>query len=249
MNITGEVWIDACMGIERHTVYLTAEQNMGWEVVIDPSVVPFLWAYTVEFTAQVVIPPGIPPGPRELRIHSTLFNPGRAPITSNASCNITVEGYDHISIEAVEPAIYLSDEGKAGHAVFAVNQGTLDAECTFELRLNDEIVAPRGNLSTFIIAAGERRLVRRTLDFSGLVDGPGEVLEIRIISFEVVTTWHSVDLRHLDSDSITTMVWDPRYSYSDSLVDLISVSGYILVLVVLIIAGAVLVLRMGRRDL
>lgn len=247
LEITGEVWVAKINCIERQTAYLTAEQSEGWEVVIEPSVIPFIIASSEEFTALVIVPPGIDPGSRELTIHSTIMMPGMAPSRSNATCNIQVEGYHHISIEGVEPVISISNEEAVGLAVFIVNLGTLDETCAFELMLKDDVVVPQGVPSIINISAGERRLVRMLLDLGGLVDGRSEELEVSIISFEEVTNWSSVDRKRLDSDSIKIMVWDLRESLGGLKIGSIGLS--LIVLAVIFSMAAVAVMYAISKDM
>ena len=247
VEITGEVTVEKCGCIERHTVYLTAEQSEGWGVHIVPSVIPFIIARTEVFSVLVIVPPGVDPGSRELTVHHTLSMPGMALTGSNATCTIMVMGYHRLSIEAVDPAINISDEEMVGLSVYVANLGTLDAQFAFYLMLDGEEIAPRGVPPFLDLTAGDGRLVQMWLDLVGRVEGGNGELEVSIEwSVEEGNGTHAEQMRS-SSDSVKVMVWDRRWG-SDMMSDLEGVIGYLLVMELSMVTVAIGLWRLDRRE-
>ena len=140
--VPGQVSIEKLQCIQRVVVYLTADQIGGWDVAVEPSVIPFINPDSVRFIATMTVPPGVEPGDRDLTVRLTARVPGLAPVKADATCSINVIGHHYASIGPVWPACNVSEDGKVRYDMIIWNLGSVSDTYIFRIRHDDGEVRP-----------------------------------------------------------------------------------------------------------
>ena len=138
--VPGQVSVEKCAGIERVSVYLTADQIDGWDVVVEPSVIAFINPDSERFLAIVTVPPGVEPGERQLTVRLSVHAAGLAPVEANATSSIEVIGHHYASIGPVWPACNLSEDGKVRYDMIVWNLGSVNDTYVFRIMHDDCVI-------------------------------------------------------------------------------------------------------------
>ena len=247
--VPGQVSIEKCGGIHRVVVYLTADQIEGWDVVVEPSVIPFINPDSVGFIATVTVPPGVEPGERDLTVRASARIFYLAPIDANATCSINVAGHRYASIGPVWPACNISDAGKVRYDMIIWNLGSVNDTYVFRIRHDDcEVLRLDGPEAVYVPA---RQSVQVT--FIVTIDEvhgvhSGDTLSFTMRSETGTDDWSAPMSYQVGHASTEVVVMDHDWQSSSWARGLEEWGLYILVLVVWAVASFLLISAWRERS-
>jgi hypothetical protein len=249
--VPGEVTIYGCAGIARITVYLTAEQMEGWDVVVEPSVIAFINPDSERFLAIVTVPPGVEPGERQLTVRLSVHAADLAPIEANATSSIEVIGHHYASIGPVWPACNLSEDGKVRYDMIVWNLGTVNDTYVFRIEYDDGVIRPLEGPSALAVPARQRVLVTFVLKIDDAMDvNCGETLSFTMRSETGTGDWSAPMSYQVGYATTEVVVLDHDWRSSGWACGLGNGFIYIAILEILWVVAIVLIIdrRVGPRS-
>ena len=213
--VPGQVSIEKLQCIERVIVYLTADQIEGWDVVVEPSVIPFINPGHVRFVATVTVPPGVEPGERQLTVRLSARVPGLAPVKANATCSINVVGHRYATIGPVWPVCNISEDGQVRYDMIVWNLGSINDTYVFRIRHDDCEVLLLDGPATLTVPARQRvhvTFVFKVDDAKGEHDG--DTLSFTMRSESGTGDWSAPMSYHVGHASTEVVVMDHDWQSS-----------------------------------